>query len=819
MRMVSIIDGIAIVSGPDGAKSLDDPTDAPTRSLLVQQLVMFMYTSSLSNFQVLLVLHRAPSEEVSGNRGSRPGVTGGGFLSLGEQGVSDDGTSRHNNEVIAVLVLGEELNCAARIAIENAAWQSGLELCTAEHKHAESVLREAYQQSLVLFERARDAIFVFEAETGNILNVNKAAERLAQQPKHKLIGSPYDRIFGVDDTGENHDFAGILQVNGGLTEREAVILTERERIPVEMNGNVVELPDGKHVVQAIARDIRQRKQAEAELRRLNRALTALSKCNDALVHATDEATLLGDICEILVQVGGYRMAWVGYAGDDEDKTVRVTAKSGLDDGYTAQTNVTWADIPHGQGPTGTAIRTGECCVVTNIGSDPRFSPWCNHALRRGYNSCIALPLQGQSSILGAITIYASEVNVFDSQEVGLLQELAGNLAYGVETRKLHDQLAQAQKMEAIGRLAGGVAHDFNNLLMIISSYTEMLQEQLPAAHSWRKNTAQVLAAANRAASLTQQLLAFSRKQVLAPQLIDLNTVIESTLKMIRRLIGEDVDVHFAPTPDLGMARVDPTQITQVLLNLCINARDAMPRGGKLTIETSNVLRGGDLLVGRVWFAPGRYVMLAVSDNGVGMSPEVQKHIFEPFFTTKPQGKGTGLGLSTVYGSVKQSGGYITVYSEPNRGTTFKVYLPVVNEAVVPARRPAEAARSNGNGETILVVEDEPGLRQAICQYLSEHGYHVLEAASGPHALQFLDQKIDLLLTDIIMPNMSGRELARQLEGRMSHLRTVYMSGYADDAVIHHGVLEPGLLYIQKPFTLDALVKRLREAFNSGRDHL
>src|SRR5580700_11279538 len=387
-----------------------------------------------------------------------------------------------------------------------------------------------------------------------------------------------------------------------------------------------------------------------------------------------------------------------------------------------------------------------------------------------------------------------------------------------ETRVLELQLRQAQKMEAIGRLAGGIAHDFNNLLMVISGYSEFLLERLGPDPQLRGPAKEISNATQRATSLTRQLLAFSRKQMLAPKVLDLNEVVAENLKMLTRMIGEDIDLVMVPDPVLGAVRADPGQIDQVIMNLAVNARDAMPQGGKLTIVTANVTLDENFARTHTPVIPGEYVMIAISDTGIGMDPETQSHIFEPFFTTKGA-KGTGLGLSTVYGIVKQSGGFIFVDSEPHRGTAFRAYFPRIDgrEDAAAAQETLGLPRAEHGQETILLVEDEVNLRRLARQYLERQGYKILEAEDGAAALQIVDGyegAIDLLLTDVIMPGMNGRELAAQVVKLLPNIRVLYMSGYAENAVGHDGTIDAGINLLQKPFSLPALKDRVRELLDS-----
>ncbi len=387
-----------------------------------------------------------------------------------------------------------------------------------------------------------------------------------------------------------------------------------------------------------------------------------------------------------------------------------------------------------------------------------------------------------------------------------------------ERRALEQQLRQSQKMEAVGRLAGGIAHDFNNLLMVISGYSEFLLDRLGPDPALRGPAQEIAGAAQRASSLTRQLLAFSRKQMMAPKILDLNEVITENLKMLTRVIGEDIDLVMVPAATLGAVRADAGQIDQVIMNLAVNARDAMPSGGKLTIETSNVSLDEEYSRFHAPLRPGDYVMLTISDTGMGMDSETQSHIFEPFFTTKGT-KGTGLGLSTVYGIIKQSGGYIWVYSESGKGTTFKIYLPRVPEraespAVVST---AESVATEPGTETILLVEDETNLRYLARQFLEKQGYRVIEAADGAVAMQIAvahEGMIHLLLTDVIMPGMNGRELAQRISEIRPNTKVLYMSGYTENVIGHNGTLDAGVRLLQKPFTLRELKSKVREVLDS-----
>ena len=381
--------------------------------------------------------------------------------------------------------------------------------------------------------------------------------------------------------------------------------------------------------------------------------------------------------------------------------------------------------------------------------------------------------------------------------------------------RLRNQLEQAQKMDSVGQLAGGIAHDFNNLLTAILGFCELILLDEKSPH--RSELEEIKHAGERAAALTRQLLAFSRKQVFQLELLDLNAVVTSMETMLRRVIGEDVRLTSTLSSEVGRVKADPSQIAQVLLNLAVNARDAMPGGGVLRIETSNADVDGALAEVNAPCSPGGFAVLTVSDTGCGMDPETQRRVFEPFFTTKPKGKGTGLGLATVYGIVKQSGGFVSFSSEPGKGTTFRVHLPCAEETAATKSRSGVYPVPPRGTETILIVEDDDGVRRLACRALELLGYTVLSAESGRLALDLARDhkgKIDLVLTDVVMPEMSGREVERRLAGTGHAARVLFMSGYADDAVLRHGVLEAGVAFLQKPFTPDALARKVREVLDT-----
>ena len=457
-------------------------------------------------------------------------------------------------------------------------------------------------------------------------------------------------------------------------------------------------------------------------------------------------------------------------------------------------------------------------------------PGLSSSFQAGFRSMISVPLISKDQVIGALHFRLIKPYAYSERDLRLGERVGNQIAGAIanaqlyaereraeeEKAALQEQLRQSQKMEAIGRLAGGIAHDFNNLLTVIKGYSQLSRIELKEGDPLRGNIDEIQNATERAASLTRQLLAFSRRQVMEMKVLDLNTLLRDLDKMLRRVIGEDLELVTLLAEDLGRVKADPGQIEQVIMNLAVNGRDAMPNGGKLTIETANVELDEFYARSHMDVKPGRYVMFSVSDTGVGITPEVKERVFEPFFTTKEKGKGTGLGLSTAYGIVKQSEGNIWVYSEPGKGTTFKIYLQRVDEPLEELREKMVGEELPRGRETVLVVEDEEKVRKLIVEILGRQGYRVLEASHGDEALlihEKHDGPIHLNLVDVVMPGMSGSELAKRLTSLRPETKILYMSGYTDNAIVHHGVLARGVNYIQKPFTMDGLTRKVREVLD------
>jgi two-component system cell cycle sensor histidine kinase/response regulator CckA len=563
-------------------------------------------------------------------------------------------------------------------------------------------------------------------------------------------------------------------------------------------------------------------QALHEARSREARLESLVEISGDLSRMEELDSLLGRIAEACGRL--VNTDWAGFRLADGDELVLAGTLERSDFAVTQRLRI-------GSGLAGTVAASGQPVLVQDPGNDPRMLPEDAKEVRRfGFRAFLGVPAKIGDRVVGVLSFQTKREEGFSAEDMAIASAFASHAAIAVENRRLllearraYDELAetqgqleQVQKMDAIGRLAGGVAHDFNNLLTVILGRAEMLLRQVKPEDSMHRGIELIQRTAGRAADLTRQLLAFGRKQVLEPVVLDLSAVTMDMKDMLGRLIGEDIALLTTPTPGLGRVKADRGQIEQVIMNLAVNARDAMPQGGRLILETANVDLDDEFVRRHVGARTGPHVMLAVSDNGTGIPREIQAHIFEPFFTTKEQGKGTGLGLATVYGIVKQSGGYVQLNSEPDQGTTFRIYLPRLEDAAIAVDRSARPTASASGSETILLVEDEEGVRELARDILRATGYTVLEARNGNEALLISERHqgpLDLLLTDVVMPRMSGRELAERLGPLRPDLSVLYMSGYTDDAVIRHGVFGSGTAFLQKPFTPAALVQRVRESLD------
>ncbi|OGR68331.1 MAG: hypothetical protein A2081_01930 [Elusimicrobia bacterium GWC2_61_19] len=663
---------------------------------------------------------------------------------------------------------------------------------------------------------------------GRLTDITPSIVKYSGYTREELLGRPVSNLYLHP---EDRKLLIKEMLAKGTVENYEVKLKTKDRgvLDVLVNARLLRgfggLPVG---IEGSLRDITVRKAAEDRLRRMNRLYSILSLVNEAIVRVRTPQKLYAEICRIAVESGGMKFAWVGLPGPDG--LILPVASGGNDEGYLQGLRVSLdASTPEGRGPSGTAAREGKIIINSDTETNPAMMPWREAALQRGFKSSAAFPIGGG----GIITFYAEEAGFFMEDEERLLASLAENVTYAVNSMKselaraeatsqleyTREQLRQSQKMEAIGRLAGGVAHDFNNILTAILSYAGFLNSSLDAADPRRGDVGEITAAAERAATLTRQLLAFSRRQVLLPRVINLNNTISGMKDMLRRLIGEHIELSLRLSGNIASVKADPGQIEQTIMNLIVNSKDAITGSGKIIIETAALTLTENAPGRHDVVPPGRYVRLMISDTGAGMGAETLAHIFEPFFTTKEPGKGTGLGLSMVYGTIKQSGGYIWVYSEPGSGTSFKIYFPEAAEGAEAPVAAAPAGKPRGGTETVVLVEDEAQVRGAMARTLRENGYAVIEAANGADALELgaeTFRKAGLLVTDLVMPETGGIELAAAARKMVPGLPVVYISGYSEELVAASNTIGENSLFVQKPIDSDTLLLKVREALDKAK---
>jgi GAF domain-containing protein/DNA-binding response OmpR family regulator len=572
----------------------------------------------------------------------------------------------------------------------------------------------------------------------------------------------------------------------------------------------------------VQHELAERSHAEEKVLRRNQELALLNRVIAASATSLEPEAILEIVCRELAQIFDVPQAAATLL--NEEKTAAVVVAEYLTEGRPAA----WGQrIPVENNPSFQHLFTLKAPLsIDDAQNDQRLAPIHELMHQRGTVSLLLVPLVIRGEVVGSLGLDAIKPRHFSTEEISLAWSVADQVSGALaraqldkEHRQLEEQFRQAQKMEAIGRLAGGMAHDFNNLLTVITGYSElMLHRYLDSNDPRYKDIEQIYKAAERAAALTRQLLAFSRQQVIRPEVLDLNVIIADIHQMLRRLISEDIDLIITPDPAPGYVKIDPGQIEQIIMNLVVNACDAMPQGGKLTIKTTNIDLDEDYVSRHVGLEPGSYIMLTISDTGFGMDAEIRSHIFEPFFTTKD--KGTGLGLATVYGIVQQNQGHILVSSNPGQGTTFTIYLSRIDQATELADQDQIPTESLIRGtETILLVEDEDMVRELARYTLLQNGYKILEASHGQEALEVYERHegpIHLLLTDVIMPGgLSGYELAERLTSLHPEIKIIYMSGYVDKDIVHHVVLDPEMAFLQKPFSPIALSRRVREVLDAS----
>jgi PAS domain S-box-containing protein len=645
-----------------------------------------------------------------------------------------------------------------------------------ERKRAEqNMMREKHLNDAII--DSLPGVFYLFNTKGQRLRWNSNLEKITGYTPEELATVPlFANVIDKDRDELREAFKDVYTV-GHASRMAHVELKDGTRIPYYFTGRRVDIDGEPHMI-GIGIDISDQKRAEDELRESQRRFSDTLTNLDMIAVMTDFEGTITFCNDYLLRLTGWdREEAIGqnwfdmFIPEDELPKVRPLLE----------------DIPAG----GSVPPHFENKIKTRTG-ERRLVRWTNTTLRDPDGKMVGVAGLGD------------DITDFKEAQDAL--------------RKSEEQLRQAQKMEAVGQLAGGIAHDFNNLLTAIIGYSQLASRRVPKDDPLRHNIDEIERAGERAAALTRQLLAFSRKQLLQPKVLDLNSIVAETQKMLGRLLGEDVDIQTVLDPATGRIKADPGQIEQVIMNLAVNARDAMPTGGRLTIETGNTNLTEDRGNGLFTIVPGPYVMLSVTDTGSGMDENIQSHIFEPFFTTKDIGKGTGLGLSTVYGIVKQSGGYIWITSAPGQGTRFDVYLPMVDEIAEDCKPAGEPENDCRGRETILLVEDAAIVRSLVVEVLEERGYNVLEAEEGQQALDLcraFDGPIHLLLTDVIMPGMSGRELRTRLAEVCPDTKVLFMSGYTDDAIVRHGIHESDMPFLQKPFSPDALAQKVRELLDEN----
>ncbi len=637
-------------------------------------------------------------------------------------------------------------------------------------REAEEALgqRESLARSLVY--SAVDGIVTAD-EKGIIRSFNPAAERMFGYSADEAIGGSLSMLMPSPHREQHDQYIREYLVSGvtkviGIGREVTALRKDGTTFPVELALSEMLLP-GRRMFTGIIRDITQRQQAEAALKETNAKLEAVIETSPLAIT--------------LLDIEGKVLGWNPAAE-------RIF-------GWKAE-EVLGAPIP-----------------IVAEAERAEFLQSLARAAQGDAESGVERRRMRKDGSFVDLNVWTAPVR----NRNGEVSALLGILADVTQRKLLEEQFRRAQKMEAVGRLAGGIAHDFNNVLTVITGYGQMALEQSVNDPQLQAELEEVLKAADHASALTGQLLVFSRHKVVNRELLDLNEVVTRLEKMLRRIIGEDIELVIAPEAGLGRVLGDAAQMEQVIMNLVVNARDAMPGGGRLTIETANVELDSWYVQTHMGVQEGEYVMLAISDTGKGIAPEARAQLFEPFFTTKERGKGTGLGLSTVYGIVKQSGGDIWVYSEPGHGATFKIYLPRMAETSLSEKPVGEAATLERGVETVLLVEDEAGVRVLVREILRQSGYTVLEATDVDHALRICQEHpepIHLLLTDVVMPIMSGRELAERAAAIRPELKVLYMSGYTDTIVVHHGVTSRDTQFLQKPFTPKTLARKVREALDT-----
>jgi len=695
-----------------------------------------------------------------------------------------------------------------------------------ERKEAEREVVERRRYLERVLAAAPDAIVALDSDHC-VVEWNTGAERLFGYASHEAVGRNLDHLINR---------AGTMEEAVAFTQQ---VMSGRDLLPVEViryrkDGSPVDvIAAGSPILSedrligavAIYTDISARKRAERLLQALNEAALAVEHIlapEEIFTTMGQELKGLGFSCAIFLLDDDRSRLFPTYYSYDARAVRAAETLLGVSAARFSMP-VEKADVFR------QVVREGRTVLAEGTGAIQQALPGPLRALAGQLIKILKVPksidapLIVEEEIVGLLSVQSDDLTEDDKPAITafahqmaaawrkamLMQDLEESLE---ELRQTQTQLFQAQKMEALGRLAGGIAHDFNNLLTIIDISGRLLERQLHPDDPLSEHVRRILEAGERAANLTTQLLSFSRREIIEPRIVDLNRLVGDLGRMLQRIIGEDVRLVMDLAEDLKPVKVDAAQVEQVIVNLAVNARDAMPQGGRLSIETANTVLDRAYASSQVDVRPGEYVVITVGDTGVGMSDEVKAHLFEPFFTTKERGQGTGLGLPTVFGIIKQNGGHIEVRSEIGVGTTFEIFLPVTERVEAPTAAPTTSVHEVTGTETILLVEDEAPVRELAVQILSAHGYHVLAAENGPRALEVSNEyrgTIQLLLTDVVMPQMNGKELAHSLQAMRRDIRVLYISGYSEDVIAHHGIVEEGAVVLAKPFTLEALTRKVR----------
>lgn len=684
-------------------------------------------------------------------------------------------------------------------------------------KRAEEALAVSEARHRALFEQARDSILLLELPSDGIpiiRDANAAALRLHGYPREELLGKPISFLDADATETLMRERVGRIQAAGSAVFEARHRRKDGSLFDLEASVGELEV-GGRRFLLDISRDITDRRNAEAGLREaydMQRMLNAMLKRSLSNIPLRDK---LNAHLSALLATPWLSVESKGavFLASPAGRELVLTVQQGLSPALLSNC----AKVPFGRCICGKAAATGQPAVSLNLGPDHHIT--CEGITPLGH---YCAPITAGGKVLGVLNLYLKEGDALTESQERLVKAAADVMAVNIIHSQVEEKFSQAQKMEAVGMLAGGVAHDFNNILTAVKCYAGFIRKDLSPADPKFADTQEILNSVERAISLTQRLLAFSRRQIMAPRVVDINQILGDMVNMLRRIIGENIVLETRLFPAPCLAKVDKGQLEQVIMNLAVNARDAMSDGGTLVLETAIINPPEEFFDTRPDLIVGPLVRLTVRDTGCGMDEEVKGRLFEPFFTTKDQGKGTGLGLPMVFGIVKQSGGDIEVESEPGKGATFLIYLPLEETQLQDKEKDKEKDTGTPvkGHETVLFVEDEESLRRLGGRILLAGGYTALVASDGQEALKLMEERgmpVDLLITDVVMPGMSGRELALELARRKLVGRVLYMSGYTDEAIVKHGVLEPGIAFIYKPFTVDAVLLKLREVLDGPAD--